>query len=169
MPADPVGGLLDGFTKIGVDYKALFADPEFRATIQKQADLLAKYTTSPLNIDDPLIANFEKQLEVWLDSFKKAAPHAPLVVGAMAPSPVAVAEAKAFVVGLEKSEGVVFSEAVKEKVAANPDVPHLLRKRSAKNQAAILNSPWLDKIIGWITTYGPTIAQFLMILVPLFL
>lgn len=169
MPADPVGGLLDGFTKIGVDYKALFADPEFRATIQKQADLLAKYTTSPLNIDDPLIANFEKQLEAWLDTFKKANPHAPLVVGAMAPSPVAVAEAKSFVANLATHTGVVFSEEVKEKVAANPDVVHLLRKRNDKNAAAILNSAWLDKIIGWIQTYGPTIAQFLMILVPLFL
>lgn len=169
MPQEtPVGSLADSFLKIGVDYKGLFADPAFRATLQQQSALLAKYTTSPMNIDDPLIANFEKQLEVWLDSFKVVnVPDHPLVVGAMAPTPGQISQAKSYLSSLASSEHVVFSQVTADKVAAHPEVIKLISGRERAQQAKILESPWLDKIIGWLTKYGPLIAQILMLLVPL--
>jgi hypothetical protein len=169
MPQEnSVGGLFDSWTKIGVDYKGLFADPAFRATLQTQAALMAKYTTSPMNIDDPLIANFEKQLEVWLDSFKSVnTPDHPLVIKAMAPSPAQIVNAKSYLSNLASQEHIVFSQLTVDKVTAHPEVIKLISGRERDQQAKILDSAWLDKIIGWVVKYGPLIAQILMFLVPL--
>lgn len=155
--AEIQGGLLD----VGLDYKGLFADPEFVATIRKQSELFAKYLKTPLNFDDPIIAGIEKQIENWLASFKTASGGG-LVVGAMATTPVESANAVAALAHLG-----TFDAAIVSKVKSHPKVLEVISGRSAEQQAKILNSEWLDKVIGWVTTYGPVIAKLLMFLIPL--
>ncbi len=164
--ANEVGGLLDGFLKLNFDYKGLAADPGTKQVLRSAESLLAKYTTSPMNIDDPLFDNLEKQIEAWLDTLKANQPNHP-IVGAMALTPAAVASAQNYMRALAASQGKVFSQEVINKVASHPDFPHVVSHRTEEQQGKIMLSPWLDKIIGWIEAYGPLIAQFLMILVPL--
>lgn len=154
--------LLDTLVKI--DLKGLAADVEFRGTIHKQAELLDKYITTPMNFDALAITALEKQITAWLDSMKAKMPGGGggLVVGAMAPSPQESATAVTALAGLGS-----FDAGIVAKVKANPKVMDVISHRSKEQQAKILNSEWLDKIIGWITTYGPVIAKLLMFLIPL--
>lgn len=155
------GALLD--TLIKIDLKGLAADAEFRATIHKQAELLEKYVTTPLNFDAMLFAALEKQIVNWLDTLKAKMPGGGgLVVGAMAPTPVETANAVSALAKLGTFDAVVVA-----KIKNNPKVLEVINHRSKEQQAKIINSEFLDKIIGWITTYGPVIAKLLMFLIPL--
>ena len=165
--ADPVGGLLDGFLKVGFDYKKFIGDPDLRTGIEKIASALKNSVTSPLNLDDKIIDGMVVSLEAWLDSLKTQ--HNPLVVGVAAPVPLTAADAANYAAHIEYSQGVVLSQDVKDKLAANPEVIRLLKHKSERYQAKLLASPWFDTLLQWLKDYGPMIAQFLMILLPLFL
>lgn len=159
--AEPVSGLGD-FLKVGFDYKKMISAPDFRFGIEKIANAVKDATTSPLNLDDKVIDGMVLSIEAWLDSLKAQSGGGGLVVGAMAPTPVESANA---VTALAKLG--TFDAAVVSKVKAHPKVLEVIDHRSKEQQVKILNSEWLDKIIGWITTYGPMIAKLLMFLIPL--
>jgi len=167
MP-QPVGGLFS----VGFDHKGFCADPDTRLAIEKLAASAERHTTSPLNLDKTVIDGLVRSLEAWLAGLAATpvvAPGGPLVVGAMAPVPVTAIEAQTYMTSLASTQGVVFSQAILDKVNAHPDLIRLLERRTKAYQVKLLNSAWLDTVIQWLVTYGPTIAQFLMALLPFIL
>lgn len=159
----PQGGLRDLFT-LGFDTKAFCADPDFRLGIEKVAAALKRAASAPLNLDDKAIDIIVTSIEGLLDQVKNSGG---LIVGA--DSPVTAAEASTYLANLEASTGTVFSAEVTAKVQAHPELVRILKKKSPEYQAKLLNSEWLDTVIGWLVKYGPTIAQMLMIFLPLLL
>ena len=161
----PQGGLRDLFT-LGFDVKAFCADPDFRLGIEKVAAALKRAASAPLNLDDKAIDIIVTSIEGLLDQVKNSGG---LIVGAIAETPITGAEASTYLANLAVSTGTVFSAEVMAKVQAHPDLVRILKKKSPEYQAKLLNSEWLDTVIGWLVKYGPTIAQMLMIFLPLLL
>lgn len=159
----PQGGLRDLFT-LGFDVKAFCADPDFRLGIEKVAAALKRAASAPLNLDDKAIDIIVTSIEGLLDQVKNSGG---LIVGA--DTPVTTAEASTYLTNLAASTGTVFSAEVMAKVQAHPELVRILKKKSPEYQAKLLNSEWLDTVIGWLVKYGPTIAQMLMIFLPLLL
>lgn len=159
------GTVYGNFLQVGFDSKGLIGDSEFRMCLQHMSLLLAKYITSPLNIDDKVIANTEKAFEEWLDTFSAVAPGHPIVAKICALSPVA-SDSQQYVSSLASNQGVTFSQEAVDHVNVNPAVIDLICDRTPQNQADILSSPWLQKITGWIDKYGPLATHALMFLVP---
>lgn len=160
------GTIHGNFLEVGFDSKGLIGDSEFRMTIKNMSLLLAKYVTSPLNIDDRVIANTEKAFGEWLDTISAVAPAHPVVARAGAPSPAASEDAKHYALLLASEQGVSFSQETLDHVGANPAVIDLISDRTPKNQADILSSPWLKKISDWVEKYGQLATHALMFLVP---
>lgn len=159
----PQGGLRDLFT-LGFDVKAFCADPDFRLGIEKVAAALKRAASAPLNLDDKAIDIIVTSIEGLLDQVKNSGG---LIVGADAPA--TAAEAATYLAGLAKKTGSTFSTEIIAKVQAHPELVRILKKKSPEYQAKLLNSEWLDTVIGWLVKYGPTIAQMLMIFLPLLL
>lgn len=165
-----LGSLVDSFLKISFNWKGLSADPEFRNCLRTLSSLAAKYIDSPMQIDNPLIDNLEKQIEALLDQIKAHSPgNHDLIVGAMAPNPQEAAAASARLSQIGDACKISFSEDVRAKVRQYPKVLSVIDHKSLDQQGKILASPeWLQKVIDWLVKYGPTIAQILaVILIPL--
>lgn len=171
MTPAPVAGLFS----FSFDYKQFCGDTDTPAGIEKLGAAAIRASQFPLNSQTMIINGLVKEIEALLTLAANGpvppapvphGPGGPLIVGAEAP--VTAQDAMSYATALQASQGVVFTQDVLTKLSAHPEVIKLLRTKSERQQARILATPgWLDKIIGWLATYGPMIAKFLMLLLPL--
>ncbi len=170
MTPAPVGGLLN----FNFDYKQFCGDADTTAGIEKIAASGIRASSFPFNSQTMIINGLVKEIEALLAMaaggtvLPAPVPHGPggIIVGAEAP--MTTHDAVSYSQAIQASQGIVLGTDVLAKLQANPDVVRLLKTKSEKQQAKILTTPgWLDKIIGWLVTYGPMIAKILMMLLPL--